>query len=121
MWHVSSRSGVAALRTAIHLLLTYLLTCLDGRWQDAEAVAKDELQRVLQMTEVRRRQWEKTWEEQRARLEQNLQMCQFFFDLRQVGLRHKNCSVLLTVLDPTVGHTMDVQCTFSTYPCFLSF
>jgi len=26
MWHVSSRSGVATLRTAIHLLLTY--TCL---------------------------------------------------------------------------------------------
>jgi len=26
MWHVSSLSGVAALRTAIHLLLTYLLT-----------------------------------------------------------------------------------------------
>ena len=27
IWHVSSRSGVATLRTAIHLLLTYLLTC----------------------------------------------------------------------------------------------
>jgi len=26
MWHVSPRSGVATLRTAIHLLLTYLLT-----------------------------------------------------------------------------------------------
>ena len=26
VWHVSSRSGVATLRTAIHLLLTYLLT-----------------------------------------------------------------------------------------------
>jgi len=26
MWHVSSRSGVATLRTAIHLLLTYLIT-----------------------------------------------------------------------------------------------
>ena len=25
MWHVSSRSGAATLRTAIHLLLTYLL------------------------------------------------------------------------------------------------
>jgi len=25
MWHASSRSGVATLRTAIHLLLTYLL------------------------------------------------------------------------------------------------
>ena len=30
MWHVSSRSSVATLRTAIHLLLTYLLTYL--RW-----------------------------------------------------------------------------------------
>ena len=28
MWHVSSRSGVAILRTAIHLLLSYLLTYL---------------------------------------------------------------------------------------------
>ena len=28
MWDVSSRSGVATLRTAIHLLLTYLLTYL---------------------------------------------------------------------------------------------
>jgi len=26
MWHVSSRSGVATLRTAIRLILTYLLT-----------------------------------------------------------------------------------------------
>ena len=26
MWHVSSRSGAATLQTAIHLLLTYLLT-----------------------------------------------------------------------------------------------
>ena len=26
MWHVSSRSGVATFQTAIHLLLTYLLT-----------------------------------------------------------------------------------------------
>ena len=26
IWHVSSRSGVATLRTAIHMLLTYLLT-----------------------------------------------------------------------------------------------
>ena len=26
MWHVSSRSGVATLRTAIRLLLTYLIT-----------------------------------------------------------------------------------------------
>jgi len=29
MWHVSSCSGVATLRTAIHLLLTYLLTYMN--------------------------------------------------------------------------------------------
>jgi hypothetical protein len=52
--------------------------------QDSEAVARDEVQRVLQMTEERRRLWEKNWDEQKARLEQNLQMCQFFFDMRQV-------------------------------------
>jgi len=28
MWHVSSRSGVATLRTAIHFLLTFLLLTL---------------------------------------------------------------------------------------------
>ena len=33
MWHVSSRSGVATLRTAIHLLLIYLLTLLLAMWQ----------------------------------------------------------------------------------------
>jgi len=31
MWHVSSRSGLATLRTAIHLLLTYLLTMAVAR------------------------------------------------------------------------------------------
>jgi len=30
MWHVSSRSGVETLQTAIHLLLTYLLKHLRG-------------------------------------------------------------------------------------------
>jgi len=29
MWHVSSRSGVATLRTAVHLLLTYTQSTLD--------------------------------------------------------------------------------------------
>ena len=33
MWHVSSRSGVATLRTSIHLLLTYLLTAFRTRRQ----------------------------------------------------------------------------------------
>jgi len=32
MWHVSSRSGVTTFRTAIHLLLTYLLTLLYRRY-----------------------------------------------------------------------------------------
>jgi len=31
MWHVSSRSGVATLRTAIHLLRTYLLSLVRYR------------------------------------------------------------------------------------------
>jgi len=34
MWHVSSRSDVATLRTAIHLLLTYLLTLWTHRNSD---------------------------------------------------------------------------------------
>jgi len=33
MWHVSSCSGVATLRTAIHLLLTYLLTKLNRNFK----------------------------------------------------------------------------------------
>jgi len=37
-WHVSSSSGVATLRTAIHLLLTYLLT------QQCSAGSADETQ-----------------------------------------------------------------------------
>ena len=36
MWHVSSRSGVATLRTAIHLLLTYLRKLCVPRSGDAE-------------------------------------------------------------------------------------
>jgi len=36
MWHVSSRSGVATLRTAIHLLLTYLLESERIRALEAE-------------------------------------------------------------------------------------
>jgi len=42
MWHVSSRSGVATLRTAIHLLLTYLLRlhvhCVELRLHVADAL-----------------------------------------------------------------------------------
>lgn len=54
------------------------------RQQDSEAIAKDEVQKVLQLTEGRRSNWEKTWEDQKARLEANLQLCQFYAELRQV-------------------------------------
>jgi len=42
MWHVSSRSGVATLRTAMHLLLTYLLVrSLIERARRTRTVAAD--------------------------------------------------------------------------------
>ena len=44
MWYVSSRSGVATLRTAIHLLLTYLLTYGPRRLGDND----DESTRIRQ-------------------------------------------------------------------------
>ena len=58
MWHVSSRSGVATLRTAIHLLLTYFLG--DGRKGQSlcvEAITKDptideDLEREMQETKT---------------------------------------------------------------------
>ena len=53
--------------------------------QDSEAIAKDEVQKVLMMTEERRRAWENAWESQRNKLEQNLQISQFYFDLRAVS------------------------------------
>ena len=40
MWHVSSRSGVATLRTAIHLLLTYLLTVASCECPDCAGVVR---------------------------------------------------------------------------------
>ena len=54
------------------------------RQQDSEAIAKDEVQKVLQETEKRRRLWEQQWDDQKNKLEQNVQVCQFYFDLRQV-------------------------------------
>ncbi|XP_025104045.1 coiled-coil domain-containing protein 141-like isoform X3 [Pomacea canaliculata] len=54
------------------------------RQQDAEAAAREDVQQVLDvMTEYRRR-WDSTWEEQERRLRQNLQICQFHYDLRQI-------------------------------------
>ena len=52
--------------------------------QDSEAIAKDEVQKVLKLTEDRRTQWERAWDDRRATLEQNLQVCQFYYDLKQV-------------------------------------
>ena len=71
--------------------------------QESEAVARDEVQRVLQMTEERRRLWEKSWDDQKTKLEQNLQMCQFFFDLRQV------CEFILAVQNREILTTLNCQ------------
>jgi len=43
MWHVSSRSGVATLRTAIHFLLTCLLTCVFASAAQQHAAAAQRL------------------------------------------------------------------------------
>ncbi len=60
--------------------------------QDSEAIAKDEVQKVLLMTEDRRRAWENAWEQQRNKLEQNLQVSQFYFDLRAVSTSGHLCA-----------------------------
>jgi len=65
--------------------------------QDSESLAKDEVQKVLQMTEEKRRAWEKAWDDQRKRLEQNFQVCQFRFDLKQVCIGPMSQSVNLTI------------------------
>ncbi|CAH1789041.1 unnamed protein product, partial [Owenia fusiformis] len=54
------------------------------RQQDSEEVATKEVHKVLEMTDYRKKTWEEMWEDQRRRLEQNLQICQFNFDLRQI-------------------------------------
>ena len=56
MWHVSSRSSVATLRTAIHLLLTYLLyTCsckegYEGAYCQVSAVSASELPLLISLS-----------------------------------------------------------------------
>lgn len=52
--------------------------------QNAEAAARDEVQKVLNMADEYKKRWNNSWEEQERRLQQNLQICQFNFDLRQV-------------------------------------
>lgn len=53
-------------------------------FQDASAAASDDVRHVLDVTAETRRRWDDSWEEQERRLRQNLQICQFNFDLRQV-------------------------------------
>ena len=53
--------------------------------QDAEAAAREDVQQVLDLMADYRRRWESTWDEQERRLRQNLQICQFNYDLRQVS------------------------------------
>lgn len=52
--------------------------------QDAEAAAQDDVERVLKVTAEYKQRWNQAWEEQEKRLKQNLQICQFNYDLRQV-------------------------------------
>jgi len=52
--------------------------------QDSEALARDEVQRILQAAEEKRNAWDKAWQDQKTRLDQNFQACQFYFDLKQV-------------------------------------
>lgn len=55
--------------------------------QDSQAVASEDVHSVLNVTEEYKRRWNQTWDEQQKRLQQNLQICQFNYDLRQVGQR----------------------------------
>lgn len=52
-------------------------------------MAKDDVQKVLGAADEYKRRWNSTWEEQERRLRQNLQICQFNFDLRQVNIFQK--------------------------------
>ncbi|BFZ21917.1 hypothetical protein BsWGS_24956 [Bradybaena similaris] len=54
------------------------------RQQDAGAAATDDVRHVLDVTAETKRRWDNSWEEQERRLRQNLQICQFNFDLRQI-------------------------------------
>ena len=48
-------------------------------------MAKDDVSKVLGAADKYKSRWNSTWEEQERRLRQNLQICQFNFDLRQVS------------------------------------
>jgi len=50
MWHMSSHSGVATLQTAMHLLLTYLLTSTSRRRLQGLVLVEDSLQLTVRRT-----------------------------------------------------------------------
>ncbi|XP_060064415.1 titin-like, partial [Ylistrum balloti] len=54
------------------------------RQTDAEAAAQEDVERVLMVTAEYKQRWNQAWEEQEKRLKQNLQICQFNYDLRQI-------------------------------------
>eukprot|EP00106_Octopus_bimaculoides_P016754 XP_014784196.1 PREDICTED: titin-like isoform X3 [Octopus bimaculoides] len=54
------------------------------RQQGADAATQAEIKRIMEISENYKRRWNQTWEEQDRRLAQNLQICQFNFDLRQI-------------------------------------
>ncbi|VDI56857.1 titin [Mytilus galloprovincialis] len=54
------------------------------RQTDAEAAAQEDVERVLNVTAEYKQRWNQAWEDQEKRLKQNLQICQFNYDLRQI-------------------------------------
>lgn len=52
--------------------------------QDAESAAQEDVERVLNVTAEYKQRWNQAWEDQEKRLKQNLQICQFNYDLRQI-------------------------------------
>ena len=72
-------------------------------FQDAEAAAQDDVERVLKVTAEYKQRWNQAWEDQEKRLKQNLQICQFNYDLRQVSVWIK---VSFTVLYILFGHVV---------------
>ena len=72
-------------------------------FQDAEAAAQDDVERVLKVTAEYKQRWNQAWEDQEKRLKQNLQICQFNYDLRQVSVWTKVSFTLLYIL---FGHVV---------------
>lgn len=72
-------------------------------FQDAEAAAQDDVERVLKVTAEYKQRWNQAWEDQEKRLKQNLQICQFNYDLRQVSVWTK---VSFTILYILLGHAV---------------